>query len=43
MISLPKKKGIAMSLLEERNERLVRQVEEEDDDEEEEASAADEE
>lgn len=38
MISLPKRKGIAITLLEERDERLGRQIEE-DDDEEEEASA----
>jgi len=38
MISLPKRKGIAITLLEERDERIGRQVEEEDD-EEEEASA----
>ena len=36
MISLPKRKGIAQTLIEERDERIGRQVEE--DDEEEEAS-----
>lgn len=35
MISLPKKKGIALTLIEERDERLGRQVEEDDDEDDE--------
>jgi hypothetical protein len=39
MISLPKKQGIAYTLIEQRDERMGREVEEEEEDEEEEASA----
>jgi len=42
MISLPKKQGLAYTLIEQRDERMGREIEEEEEDEEEEASAAEE-
>jgi len=39
MISLPKKQGLAYTLIEQRDERMGREIEEEEEDEEEEASA----